>query len=110
MFTRHFQKMWSLRPKATLVPKPRVPPPPRRRSLEPPTWPASPSQPTRGHHMTPDDQCLGSGPTDLLPKWLFCGSSSAEQRAPGKLPSAREHAPLLLPVSFVHPPRARLLG
>lgn len=35
----------------------------------PPVWHASPSWPTRGHHMTPDDQGMGSIPYGHPPKW-----------------------------------------
>lgn len=40
-----------------------------RKPIHTPIWHASPSQPTRGQHMTPDDQGMGSVPYNHLPKW-----------------------------------------
>lgn len=89
VFRRQFQKIRSLRPKATFTLKHHVPPPP----LYHPSWHASPSQPTRGHHMIPDDHGLGSTPYRPLRQRL------GDQ---GELPLAPGCVPLLL-LSYLLP-------
>lgn len=99
VFRRHFQKIRSLRPKATFTLKHHVLPD----APYHPTGHASPSQPTRGHPMIPDDP----GPTDRCP-----GGSppSPEHGDQGELPLAHGCVPLLLLICFGTVPANLVLG